>query len=682
MKRLIVIAILATLNPLANAQELQEQDFSRVVDELVSLQEDDASYEDLYENLIQLMAHPIDLNTATRDDIQRLHLLSVTQVDEFMRYRNENGKLISLHELQTIPGFDLATIQNLLPFVTLIDPQQRLNTSFLQRAFQKDNTYLITRVERTLETRKGFSNTEDPEKKFRGSEDKLYFRFRNSRPGDFSFGFTAEKDAGEQLQWHPSKSYYGMDFFSYHAQLMNKGKIKNLVLGDFQCQAGQGLILGNAFGLGKGAETITTTRRNNLGTLPYTSANENGFFRGISTTVQLNKKFSVTGFYSSLLRDGTVSRDSSGQQFLSSFQNSGLHRSADESSGRKKITEKNWGGVLNYQVRNMEAGLIVHHITFIAPVTKEYNVYNRFSFNGRENTNLGGYLNYHVSNFNFFSEVARSVSAGKAMVAGMMASLHPNFDMAVVYRKFDRNFYSFYGNPFSENTSPQNETAFYWGWKYRWNRKYSTSGYVDQFKFPWLSFRRYAPSHGYEWLLRFNYQPDRKTLMFIQAREELKPRNQSDELNLYTIARGRKRNFWVAIHYSAGEHIKLKSRIQYSTFSIHSRHSEGLTLLQDITLSAGKLQLTARHALFDTDDFDNRQYVYENDVWLAFSLPAYEGRGTRNYILLEYKVSKKISLWLRYSRTRFTDREEIGNGSEQIEGNTKNDLKFQAVFKF
>jgi hypothetical protein len=282
----------------------------------------------------------------------------------------------------------------------------------------------------------------------------------------------------------------------------------------------------------------------------------------------------------------------------------------------------------------------------------------------------------------FFSEVAGSVGGGKAVVAGMMSTLHPKFDMAVVYRKFDKNFYSFYGNALSENTTPQNETAFYWGWKYRWNRKYSTSGYVDQFRFPWLGFRRYAPSYGHEWLLRVNYQPDRKTTMFIQAREEVKPRNLSNELNLYSVARGRKRNLWLAIHYAVGDHVKLKSRVQYSTFSIHSQHSEGLAVLQDMSVSVGKFQVTARHALFDTDDFDNRQYVYENDVWLAFSLPAYEGTGVRNYLLIEYKISKKTGLWLRYSRTRFTDREEIGTGSELIEGNTKNDLKFQAVFKF
>ena len=35
-------------------------------------------------------------------------------------------------------------------------------------------------------------------------------------------------------------------------------------------------------------------------------------------------------------------------------------------------------------------------------------------------------------------------------------------------------------------------------------------------------------------------------------------------------------------------------------------------------------------ALFDTDDFDNRQYIYEKDVLWAFSIPAY----VCNYVFL------------------------------------------------
>lgn len=87
--------------------------------------------------------------------------------------------------------------------------------------------------------------------------------------------------------------------------------------------------------------------------------------------------------------------------------------------------------------------------------------------------------------------------------------------------------------------------------------------------------------------------------------------------------------------------------------------------------------MSVRYALFDTDDYENRQYVYEKDVWLATSLPAYEGSGLRNYLLVHYTLSRSTDVWVRWSRTWYADRETMGSGTEEIEGNTRNDIKFQ-----
>jgi len=45
------------------------------------------------------------------------------------------------------------------------------------------------------------------------------------------------------------------------------------------------------------------------------------------------------------------------------------------------------------------------------------------------------------------------------VVAGILTSLTPKFDVSLVYRKFDKNFYSFYSNAVAENSIPQNESG-------------------------------------------------------------------------------------------------------------------------------------------------------------------------------------------------------------------------------
>jgi hypothetical protein len=41
-------------------------------------------------------------------------------------------------------------------------------------------------------------------------------------------------------------------------------------------------------------------------------------------------------------------------------------------------------------------------------------------------------------------------------------------------------------------------------------------------------------------------------------------------------------------------------------------------------------------------------------------------------------MSQHVDLWVRWSRTRFTDRDSIGTQGELIIGNVVNDLKLQA----
>jgi hypothetical protein len=137
----------------------------------------------------------------------------------------------------------------------------------------------------------------------------------------------------------------------------------------------------------------------------------------------------------------------------------------------------------------------------------------------------------------------------------------------------------------------------------------------------------------------------------------------------------------IQLDYTVHRALRLKTRVQFSNYTLAGVHSQGMAMMQDAIFNLGKLGITLRYALFDTGDYDNRQYVYENDVWLAYSFSAYDGRGTRQYIVLDYPVSPRLTLWVRYACTRYADREEIGSGLETIHGNQRNDVKFQLRFK-
>lgn len=178
-------------------------------------------------------------------------------------------------------------------------------------------------------------------------------------------------------------------------------------------------------------------------------------------------------------------------------------------------------------------------------------------------------------------------------------------------------------------------------------------------------------------MIKFSYQPSKAVAFFLQAREESKARNSSEETNLYKTALGAKRNYWINCDYEVSQRLSFKTRAQLSSYSIGGTITKGFALIQDVNFNIGRFSFSTRYALFDTDNYDNRLYVYEKDVWLAFSLPAYFGQGIRNYVMVQYKVSSKIDLWLRWARTHYTNQDAIGSSNETINGNIKNDVKLQ-----
>ena len=81
--------------------------------------ESEFDFNTLFERFEYFREHPINLNHAEELDLRELGVLSDIQIINLIQYRQEAGELVAIYELQAIPGFDLATIRTILPFVTV-----------------------------------------------------------------------------------------------------------------------------------------------------------------------------------------------------------------------------------------------------------------------------------------------------------------------------------------------------------------------------------------------------------------------------------------------------------------------------------------------------------------------------------------------------------------------------------
>jgi len=681
--------LLSILLPFFSDAQDQEFDLEGFIERNFSVQDENTNYEDIYEALFQLYQSPINLNNANRQDLQSLLLLSNIEINEFLGHRARNGDLLSIYELQAVAEFDLKTIYEILPFVTVRETGlQADNRPLLQRILNEENNYLIIRSDRTLEKKRGYVATEERQRQYLGDPYRVYTKFRVKHTDDFSVGFTTEKDAGEQFVWDPTRDQFGMDFWSFHAQLENQGRLKNIVLGDYQLQFGQSLLFGAGFSIGKGSQTVATARRSNLGVLPYTSVLETNFFRGVATTIELNDYLDLTSFYSYNPVNGNIDLDSarSAEEFFTSIRLTGFHRTESELAGKNTIESQNFGGNLLFNTtgENLNIGLNYIHTIYSRPFIRQPSKYNQFEFSGTENQNYGLFANYYWRNFHLFGESAISSSGGIGAVGGFIASITPSLQTSFIVRKYDRDFHSFYGSAFGESSRNINENGVYWGIKFQPFKKFTISGYYDRFNFPWLRFRADGPSKGNEFLVRAAYRFSREIKLYAQARIENKERNDEtkNKPNLYGLSNAEKRNYIINLDVRPKGIISLKTRAQFSEFLFQDEYSKGIALIQDINFDFGRFRLSTRYSIFDTDNFENRQYVYEKDVLYAFSIPAYQYTGSRSYILMQYKFSKKLQIWARYAKFRYIDLFTVGSGNEEIEGNTRSEVKVQMMLRF
>lgn len=665
----------------------RDADVSRYLQDLFPVQTEGIDYQSVYDVLTQFYASPLDLNSATRDELAATYLLSERQLSSLATYRATVGDLLSIYELQAVPDFDLPTIRRLLPFVTVAG-----ESGLFKGLPTPTDNYLIVRYEQVLEQQKGFSEA-TPDKKgnlptrYLGGSGQWYARYRYSRPRAFSLGLTAEKDPGEQLSWQPSAHRYGADYVSFHAQVQNRGKWRNILLGDYQVQIGQGLVLSAGFVLGKSAETVQTVRRPSLGARPYTSLTEYGYLRGITATYALRPTLDLTLITARNRRDANT--DSVGtMRIATSLQTSGLHRTQSELVDQGSLLETNLGAHLLYHNRQqLQLGLTILQTTFDAFLRRRDQAYNEYEFTGRRNLVIGVHGGYIWRNWNLFGEVARSSgsatnSGGIGAVGGALVSLTKKLDLALVVRRYDRNFHSFYSNAFSEGTRNINESGAYAGLKYTVYRKLTLGGFVDYFTFPWLRYLVDKPSNGFDYLLQARYTPNRQTAFYAVYHEEHKQKNLTID-RVKDVVRTIRRSYALNAEYKLMRSLSLRSRVQWGGFSYAGQTlSRGFALVQDATLDYRRLSLSGRVALFGTDDYDSRQYVYERDVLYAFSFPAYFNQGIRHYLLLQYSLSRHLDVWMRWARTDLTNQDTVGSDLDQISAPHKTEVKIQARWRF
>ena len=307
-----------------------------LVDQLIQEDEnlDESSINDLYEELSYRLRDKVNINTVEREFFETTRLFNEAQINAFYAYKKEFGDFVALEELQAVNGLDGNTIQTILPFLKLTG-----ETDYhvpLPKMLANGESTLYLKWQSVLQEQAGY----DPERQngYLGTKDKLTLRYRYAYENRLKLGLIAEKDAGEEF-FHGSNPK-GFDYYSAYLHLKDyRAWLRDFIVGDYTVSIGQGIVMHNNFGGGKGSY-VTNIKRGGRTLRSYASLSENNFFRGTAATVSIANKFEITPFVSMAMKDGNNQLDTlDNESFFNGILENGNHRTESELAKKDAVKE-------------------------------------------------------------------------------------------------------------------------------------------------------------------------------------------------------------------------------------------------------------------------------------------------------------------------------------------------------
>ena len=645
-------------------------------------------YSDWVEEMNLLRQRPVNLNSNDENELRRLFFLNDLQIANLLDYTRQFGLLASIYELQVIDGFNEKVVSQILPFISL-SPYVPEKFS-LKKALKYGGTDVMLRYQRVVQQQAGYADVSDsvrqahPNNYYLGNQNALFVRIQYSYKDYLKFGFVGEKDAGEPFLPKSDTLRKGFDFYSAHLFLKNIGIVKQLAIGDYHVQFGQGLTMWSGFSVGKAAGSVVMRKRAPA-LRPHASSNEYAFMRGIATTVALGK-FDLTAFYSNRKVDANlVPADtlSSTEDLVTSLQQSGYHRTPAELADKGANHEITAGGHLAWNGQRLRAGITMFHVNYAIPFEPQDSPDKKFQPTLNSNTYAGIDYSYNYRSLTLYGEVSKQVDAGLAFLQGLSFSPDPKLAFAMVYRNYPKNYLNNFNAAFGESSNSTNEEGLYMGMVSTPFNKITLSAYADLFRYKWLRYRVDAPSSGQEYSAQLVYNISRRGDLIFGFRQLINPMNYSiinDKMNV--IGDSKRNYFRMQLNYQALVWLKLQSRVEITKRNAPDKNQEtGYLIYQGFQVKPLKkdMSVSLRYLLFDTDSYDTRLYTFEQDVPFSFSVPAFSGKGSRFYILFSSNLYRNLSVILRYSQTWYSDRKVISSGNDEISGNKKSD--FKAVLK-
>ncbi len=580
---------------------------------------DEAKMEEIMEHFEMLYNAPLDINGASRGDLEKLQILSDFQIESLLEHRGSSGNILSAAELQLVNGFHKGVVDMLQPFIFFGDG----GNGGANGRSRKSNSALLF---------KWWIKGNDTEE-YIGPPYYTQLKYKWEKPQRLQMGFTLEKDAGEPVIGKSSLPYG--DFFSFHTSLKEIGlgrgfSIHKVHLGDYTLKMGQGLVAWNGFslrgetnpcGVFKRGETIT----------PYTSSDENNFLRGGAVTLRKeNKKFKrveTTLFYSLKKVDARIK-----DGVYTSLPKDGLHNTESLARTRKTLGELVYGGSISFKTKNFNVGANYLGYGYDAHNGRRVAEYNRYQMYNGQYGNFSADAAAIIGKVRCFVELAMDYGGSFALLCGAMAKLG-KWETAAVLRNYPKDYIAPYAGAYSSTSTCSNQRGVSL-YAQRGDGKIVFSSGGEYTSYPWA---------------RYNV-PQASSSFKFWAKVESRGGGAAWNAKLYNNfdSYGQKEKLGIKGIYGIrpSNWLQLKMRGEFVTCGFEET---GVAVGSDADFAIWKNKVRCiLHAVwYNCSNWDTRLYMYEYDLPSSYVSTLLYGRGLKWYALFCGEISRWCTFFIK-----------------------------------
>lgn len=595
------------------------------------------------EELKLLHENPININTATIEELMQMPFLTESQIEQIHSYIYLHGEMQTLGELRLIPLLDSKTMEWMKLFV-VASPQPKDEKNEIFKNLKHE---LSTRLDIPLYYRKGYMTS----KGYVG--DPLYSRIKynvgNSR--HFRAGIRTEKDAGERFY----------DSYGAFVQLKDVGILKNAVIGDYRIGFGEGLVVGGNRWYSK----TSPYSRQQSGARPMTSMDETNFLRGATVTLKYGKAVTSSVFASYRQMDATLNSEGEVQTLLSG----GYHRTRTEREKKNNLYTAMAGANVTWQYKGFSFGATGYYQHFSLRLNPGKEAYRRYYPKGKDFLVGGLCYGYSKYRFTFAGETAFAHNS-VATLNRLTWIASKSYTLTAIQRYYDKAYSSMQAGAFGEQSTAQNENGIMLHLKAEPWERWNILSYVDFFFHQWPRYHINHSTSGHEAMMQVTHALSKQHS--ITARYQYKRKETTSGVEPHhrlkigwttTSASESKLQVWGQLHSILGN----------KGWALQAQASSPQKWILKSGLMLG---------YFHTNNYQCRIYMYEPSLLSSVSSAMYYGHGIHGVATCRWiSRDRRWMLEGKYSVCRYLDRKEQGSDLQTIFSPWKNDISFQFRMK-